>query len=735
MTTSRATTSSTARSTDKIEPDHYWQNGAVPVFKPTWDQFKSFPDFIAKIDAYGMKAGIVKVIPPKEWLDQLPDLDDKVKDIRVRSAIEQNFAGSSGAFKQMNIEKQRSYNLVQWRKICESTDHQPPARRGQVRGSAKSQQQQQPQQHQQQSRPSAGAEPSTPSQSTARPATRASTSPRSPAVAQKSTREKMHIQGAAASDFDNFDYRFHDTADFTPERCTELEKAYWKSLTYNQPLYGADLPGSLFHDSVKSWNVAHLDNILNKLGKVLPGVNSAYLYLGMWKASFSWHVEDMDLYSINYIHFGAPKQWYSVSQEDNSKFETVMRNIFPDDAHRCSQFMRHKTFGASPARLAQHGVNVNRLVHYEKEFVITFPYGYHSGYNLGYNCAESVNFATEDWLEFGRVAEKCECIHDAVTIDVDDIIQSLRGNKRQELPTPPASDEGSEDEDTARKASNKRKQPQQGGLAKKLKRELRAEASVTESASGTLCAFCSTEDKRFVSVNVQGKLGTRVHRICAALVPETAIDPVSGMVVGFDDVPRARQSLRCAHCKLAGGALFQCTAAKCVRAFHGTCALAAGVLIGEFEQNQDGSRECLCRVHRPRRAPRHQLEFDATMCERVAALKVGAQVQVILPNGDTSFGIVRENRRSERMLLVERRDLGDVTDVIELDYTNIFYDSSALTNDRLVFDDLCSLTQSQAPKLAKKARNAKSTANGLVMTNCSLDNPTITQRPDSVVQL
>lgn len=51
------------------------------------------------------------------------------------------------------------------------------------------------------------------------------------------------------------------------------------------------MPGSLFDDSVKEWNVANLDNILNKMDIVLPGVNSSYLYLGMWKATFSWHVE------------------------------------------------------------------------------------------------------------------------------------------------------------------------------------------------------------------------------------------------------------------------------------------------------------------------------------------------------------------------------------------------------------------------------------------------------------
>lgn len=32
-------------------------------------QFKSFKDFIQKIDKHGMKSGIVKVVPPKEWYD------------------------------------------------------------------------------------------------------------------------------------------------------------------------------------------------------------------------------------------------------------------------------------------------------------------------------------------------------------------------------------------------------------------------------------------------------------------------------------------------------------------------------------------------------------------------------------------------------------------------------------------------------------------------------------------
>lgn len=48
---------------------------------------------------------------------------------------------------------------------------------------------------------------------------------------------------------------------------------------------------ALFDSSVHAWNTNDLDNTLNNLGVTLPGVNSPYLYFGMWKATFAWHVE------------------------------------------------------------------------------------------------------------------------------------------------------------------------------------------------------------------------------------------------------------------------------------------------------------------------------------------------------------------------------------------------------------------------------------------------------------
>lgn len=52
---------------EEITPDHYYDGGKIPVFKPTMDQFRSFKKYVEKIDKYGMRSGIVKVIPPKEW--------------------------------------------------------------------------------------------------------------------------------------------------------------------------------------------------------------------------------------------------------------------------------------------------------------------------------------------------------------------------------------------------------------------------------------------------------------------------------------------------------------------------------------------------------------------------------------------------------------------------------------------------------------------------------------------
>lgn len=139
--------------------------------------------------------------------------------------------------------------------------------------------------------------------------------------------------------------------DYTPEFCKALERMYWRSCGLGRsPWYGADMKGSLFTEETKHWNVATLPSVLSRLlgpNSQISGVNTPYLYFGMWRATFAWHVEDMDLFSINYIHFGSPKQyvyllklaynplkhlallflhsWYAVPQARAQALETTMK--------------------------------------------------------------------------------------------------------------------------------------------------------------------------------------------------------------------------------------------------------------------------------------------------------------------------------------------------------------------------------------------------------------------------
>ncbi|KAG5519296.1 hypothetical protein PMAC_001921 [Pneumocystis sp. 'macacae'] len=671
-----------------IFPDHYYDNGKIPVFKPTMEQFCCFKRFVKSIDSYGMTTGIVKIIPPNEWLEKLPDYKEKIKSIRLRNPIEQHIVGNNGCFRQTNVEKRQTYNLPKWRKLCESADHLPPARRGEIRKTiynnymSKKNGNMGPTTHSSVSKLTHKVSINDLSDNDKTKKENLSTSKEENKLMEPmkcdlfikkddiesngsleqinidnnvELKEKSKVEFSTLKkkdkksllsknvnkvnqldncDFDDFDYKITNPEEYTIERCKELERIYWKTITYNSPLYGADMPGSLFDESVKEWNVANLDNILNKMGIILPGVNSSYLYLGMWKATFSWHVEDMDLYSINYLHFGAPKQWYSICQKDASRFENIMRRIFPNDYKACSQFLRHKTFSVSPSVLAQNNIYVNRLVQHQGEFVITFPYGYHSGYNLGYNCAESVNFAPHSWLNIGRNAKRCKCIPDSVHINVDDAIEHMLASHEEKY-------ENSKKRKVNKKASMK---------LKELKKHKKMHHKKMNS-----CILCPNEsiEEPLISTNC----GNLSHKICALYIPETYIvyntTLSKDIVHGIDMIEKARFRLRCMYCRSVKGACFQCSYAKCIRSYHATCAAPAGVLVETFQLGLNQQFFFSCKFHRPKRPKLEKLENDAHIHKFATEVTIGDVIQAQYTKGDIFSGIVRENRIDENIILIE----------------------------------------------------------------------------------
>lgn len=213
----------------------------------------------------------------------------------------------------------------------------------------------------------------------------------------------------------------------------DLERKYWKNITYVAPIYGADVSGSLTDSEVNEWNINRLGTILDFVnedyGISIEGVNTAYLYFGMWKTTFAWHTEDMDLYSINYLHFGAPKTWYSIPPEHGRRLERLANGFFPGSYKTCQAFLRHKMTLISPQILKQYSIPYNKITQEAGEIMITFPYGYHAGFNHGFNCAESTNFAQERWIEYGKRASQCTCSKDMVKISMDTFVKRFQPDR------------------------------------------------------------------------------------------------------------------------------------------------------------------------------------------------------------------------------------------------------------------------------------------------------------------
>ena len=111
-------------------------------------------------------------------------------------------------------------------------------------------------------------------------------------------------------------------------------------------------------------------------------------------STFCWHTEDNHLYSVNYLHHGAPKTWYGIPDFAAEQFEEVMRLTVPElfKVHPDLLFLlitmlspRYSfPFEAEFLRiLAQHKVPVFHTLQEAGQIMITFPKAYHSGFSHG----------------------------------------------------------------------------------------------------------------------------------------------------------------------------------------------------------------------------------------------------------------------------------------------------------------------------------------------------------------
>ena len=141
----------------------------------------------------------------------------------------------------------------------------------------------------------------------------------------------------------------------------------------------------------------------------------------------AWHTEDLNMCSINYMHYGSPKFWYFISADDIKKFEGYLKNKYPEAFVECSQYFRHKTLVANPYLVKDYNPNIHitKVLHQPGEFMVVFDSVYHQVFNSGFNMAEAVNFGTPSWLaEFPKFS-RCKCSSNNVRIDPEYFCNNL----------------------------------------------------------------------------------------------------------------------------------------------------------------------------------------------------------------------------------------------------------------------------------------------------------------------
>ncbi|KAK9761290.1 hypothetical protein K7432_013920 [Basidiobolus ranarum] len=233
--------------------------------------------------------------------------------------------------------------------------------------------------------------------------------------------------------------------------------------------------------------------------------------------------------------------------------------------------------------------------------MITFPHGYHSGYNLGYNCAESVNFALENWVEIGKKAKPCKCIGDAVTIDVASIFDRKVVNETEVEKTasqkPSLIIPGKVPVDAIKDWSVFIQPRAEPGINDQMKLPV---LKLVKRDRLRQCVLCPDTNQQNLLRTDEGRW---IHRLCAQFTSGICIirsnNPDGSQVEVATGLYRFHPSinLQCDLCKSNEGYPIQCSNPGCKHRFHVSCAKSACYYLSQ--KINPSQSLCYCLEHRP----------------------------------------------------------------------------------------------------------------------------------------
>lgn len=197
------------------------------------------------------------------------------------------------------------------------------------------------------------------------------------------------------------------------EEIKNIEDLTWKAVKNDKiNLYSSDQHESLFSDSCQFGNLNKFtltESFLHtKSIEFIEGIHTPYSYVGDIFTVFPLHIEDFDLYALNYLHLGY-KFWYIIPGTELKKLEQLVNRLALDSGIACDNFLRHKSLMIPPSVLKANGIKFSRVTQKTNEFILIFSGGFHSGFNLGYNIAEAINVGADGWLENYPKFNLCNC--------------------------------------------------------------------------------------------------------------------------------------------------------------------------------------------------------------------------------------------------------------------------------------------------------------------------------------
>ncbi|KAK3914733.1 Lysine-specific demethylase 4 [Frankliniella fusca] len=189
---------------------------------------------------------------------------------------------------------------------------------------------------------------------------------------------------------------------------------------------GIEESPSQFLYLTENFAMVHLctKNMLSDLDGVYAGVSFPSVYASAgYHSVFPLHVEDMSLWSFNFLLHGFPKFWILIPPTSIVSLTHAIHRRGFGNAHKwCHNTLSHKFFIPSPEFLRDENIPHKVVIQQQGEGIVLFPNTAHAGGNLGPNLSEACNFGTKKWIPYGCVAPNCTCIQNAVHIDMTDIV-------------------------------------------------------------------------------------------------------------------------------------------------------------------------------------------------------------------------------------------------------------------------------------------------------------------------